>query len=43
MNRIVLSILSFFFLFGSLNAQEEINQVNANGERIGVWKKILSK
>lgn len=40
MNRIVLSILSFFFLIGNLNAQEEeINQVNDNGERVGVWKK----
>ena len=39
MNRIVGSILGFFFLFGSMHAQEEINQVNAKGERIGVWKK----
>ncbi len=40
MNKIALSILSSLFLFCSLFAQEKVNQVNAKGERIGVWEKF---
>ncbi|PHR72224.1 MAG: hypothetical protein COA67_05290 [Lutibacter sp.] len=40
MNKVALGILSYIFLFGSLFAQEKINQINAKGERIGVWKKF---
>lgn len=39
MYKVVLSIFSFLFLFGNIIAQEKINQINAKGERIGVWKK----
>ena len=38
MSKIAVSILSLFFFFSAF-AQEEINQLNAQGERIGVWKK----
>ncbi len=40
MNKVALSILSFLFVFGSIVAQEKINQVNSKGQRIGVWKKF---
>jgi antitoxin component YwqK of YwqJK toxin-antitoxin module len=39
MNKVAFSIISFFFVFGSVFAQEKVNQVNAKGERIGVWEK----
>lgn len=39
MYKIIVSFFSILFLFGSISAQEKINQLNAKGERIGVWKK----
>ena len=42
MNKVVVSIFSFLFLFGSISAQEKVNQFNKKGERIGVWKKFFS-
>jgi antitoxin component YwqK of YwqJK toxin-antitoxin module len=38
MSKLIVSILSLFFFFSAF-AQEDINQLNAQGERVGVWKK----
>lgn len=35
----ITAILSFFF-FGILQSQEKINQFNAKGKRVGLWKKF---
>lgn len=37
--KIIVSFLFALFFFGFLSAQEKTNQVNAKGERIGVWEK----
>ena len=39
MSKIIVSILSLFFFYSAF-AQEEINQFNAQGERVGVWRKF---
>jgi antitoxin component YwqK of YwqJK toxin-antitoxin module len=38
MSKLIVSILSLFFFFSAF-AQEDINQLNAQGERVGMWKK----
>ncbi|AOW19997.1 toxin-antitoxin system YwqK family antitoxin [Urechidicola croceus] len=39
MKKYIFTIIALTFIGVQLNAQELINQVNSNGERIGKWKK----